>query len=214
MMKRTGMLLLMAILAASAGGCSIFKWMVAVAAPPEKVKPQYVPPKDKTVLVFVDDVRHPVDYPLIKNELTAYINQQLLAHHLAAQVIDYDRLQDLTTSTPKFHELTVHQVGQKLGADWILYVEIEKFSLKDNNMAAFWKGRLETSVRVVDAQGKRLWPTDRTGGYMPPPVETPSVENTSVVYGTELSRTMAGMMADRIVKLFYEYEGSAEEASQ
>ena len=59
---------------------------------------------------------------------------------------------------------------------------------------------------MVDVDKGRLWPKDRPSGYPVEPVKTPTQDNLSTTYGSELASQLATMMADKIAKLFYEHE--------
>ena len=197
------------------GGCQpIIGWMVNAFAPPKQVEALYEPPAKKKILVFVDDLRNPVSYEPVKGELTDRLNDQLTAHRIAGQTVTYEDLLRLIAATPNFNELAVGEVGQRLGADIVLYVEIDEFSLRDAEDNPLWQGRLSTKVRMVDVLGGRLWPEDRPDGYPLEPVETPATSHLSASYGEQLSRDLAALMADRIAKLFHKHKVSAEEAAQ
>ena len=206
-------------------GCAAIGWMVNAFAPPKKVDAIFKLPEGKKVLVFVDDLLRPVDYEPVKAELTEGINRQLEAHDLAKETIAYEDLLTLMAATPEFNELAVSEIGERLGADIVLYVEIDEFALKDDEVSPLWHGRLAAGVRVVDAKdatpgsdddamGARLWPDDRAGGYPVRPVEIPAHAASSDGHGAQLSQTLAAVMADRVAKLFYKHEITAREAAE
>ena len=187
-----------------AGGCTGVYWLVAQFAPPQKVKPVYRPPRGKTYLVFVDD-RNPVNYEPVKRELCERLSEQLEKHKIASGTIPYDKLLDLIAANPNFNAMHVPTVGAKCGADMVLYVQIEEFSLKDEQVSPLWRGRLEVVVKIVDCRKGRLWPADRPEGYPLPVVEIPETASSSPTYGEQLARSLADRAADRIAKLFYEH---------
>jgi len=194
-------------------GCGPFiGWTANVFARPQKVEAVYEPPKGKTFLVFVDDMLNPVTYEPIKGELAEMLSRQLIDNKIAAKTIPYSKLLTLAAATPEFNRLSVSEVGEKLGADIVLYVMVDRFSLKDNEATPLWKGRLSTTVRLVAVGIDRLWPTDRPEGYPVEPVEMPPETHPSPTYGEVLSKKLAEKMADRIAKLFYKHEISPAEA--
>lgn len=216
-LTRCGLLAAALLAVASAGGCSVIAWTATQFAPPQKVKALYHPPQGKTVLVFVDDVRDPVSYELIKRDLTEEVNKQLIEHKLAAQAVSYERLLEVVGQNKNFNQLRVVDVGKAVGADLVLYVEITKFRLKEAPGTALWDGQLVTSVRWVSTTAStpdeaRLWPKDHPGasGYDLPAVGMPTKEDPSLSYGSELSKNLATRMADQIGKLFYDYEVSQQ----
>lgn len=200
----------LAALLLGAGGCTqSFAWFVAQFAPPKKVEAVYEPPKDKRFLVLVEDKPSPVRYEPIKYELAERIGRKLVDRKVARETVSQDRLHDLT-NTRDYNLLSISEIGQKLDADLVLYVQIESFSLKDSPQSPLWQGRLATSVWVVDArEPRRLWPKDQPtqgGGYRVGPVEFKHSENPSPTYGEEIARNLAEEMAEQIVRLFYKHE--------
>ncbi|MHC4294948.1 MAG: hypothetical protein ACYSTL_05125 [Planctomycetota bacterium] len=205
----------------SLAGCQpVIGWLVNVFAPPKKVAPVYAPPPDKKVLVFVDDLTNPVSYAPIKGLLTKRLNDRLIEHRVAADVVPHGELLTLMAATPEFNQLGIVQVGSQLGADLVLYIHIDEFSLKDNEATPLWTGKLRTKVRLIDVQKgllkqqPRLFPEDRPEGYPVKDVETPAETHPSPRYGEDLAKTLADKMADRIAKLFYEHEITAQEARE
>ncbi|MGB2821364.1 MAG: hypothetical protein WBF17_10310 [Phycisphaerae bacterium] len=186
--------------------CAVFAWLAAKFSPPDKVEAQFELPSGKTVLVFVDDILRPVSHEPVKIELTNRLNEYLVANKVAARTVSYDRLADLVAGTPNFNLLAVSEVGQKLAADVVLYVQIDEFALKDEAAEQLWHGRLRATVRMVDVAKGRLWPKNRPAGYSLPAVETPTVAQSSDTGADEIARTLAAMMADQVAKLFYEHE--------
>ena len=202
-MRRIAAAALLAALAITSGACAPIAWLVAVLAPPERIPAVYELPEGKKVLVFVDDIARPVRYEAVKRELTEGINDRLLKEKVAAKTVPYERLFRLIASTPEFNRLYVRDVARLLGADVVIYVSLDEFILKDTPNVSLWHGKLRTTVRVVEAGGKQLWPLDRPAGHIVDPVEMPEVMDTSNTYGTQLASQMAERMAERIARLFY-----------
>ena len=214
-MKRPALKLAMSMLlvaaAASCGGCTqLIAWMAAQFTPPKKIKPLFEFPKDKKILVLVEDRPFPSPYH-VKYQLTERVNQKLREQKILREPIPYDRVQDLATARD-FQQLAISQVGQKLGADLVLYVQVEDYALKDNPYSPLWHARLETSVWVVDVQtGEKLWPKTSTknSGHRVKPSEYSHTEDPSIT-GDLVVNTLSEETADRIAKLFYEHEEAAD----
>ena len=204
--SRTILTALLSVPALLAPGCAGIKYMAAVMAPPEKVKPLYTLPADKKVLVFVDDIRHPLTYEAVKMDLAQRVGRLLAQHKMAQEVIPPDKLLDLASSMQNFNQVPIPDVGQKLGADLVLYIEIDRFSLRESNDSPLWLGRFVTRVKIVDSKVGRIWPEDRPNGYPVPPVDTPATANFNESFGAVLATKLAEDMAVRVVNLFREHE--------
>lgn len=193
------------------GGCAGVGWLAYIFVPPPKVAPLFVMPKGKTVLVFIDAEPGQHEYEPIVVELTQRLNDQLEANEIVEKTIPYRKFITMTASDPGFSDLYINQVGQKVGADIVLYVQIEKFQLRGQQIAPLWEGVFETSIRVVDVNEGRLWPKDRRGGYPLPQVRTPMEAEMSPGHRTKLARRLADLMADRIAKCFYKHEDTEDD---
>ena len=220
MMKRANRVLLLSVViplvgGVILGGCGpVIGWTVNVFRPPKKVEALYRPPEGKKILVFVDDLWGPVGYEQIKGKLTERLNEQLMEHGVAQRTVPYRLILRLKAATPEFDGLAVSQVGQRLGADLVLYVHIDRFSLKDNEVSPLWHGRMEVTVRMVDVETGRLWPKDRQAGYAVKPIENPTESHPSSTYEIDLAESLAKQTADRIARLLYDHKISAEEAAK
>lgn len=190
--------------------CQAIAWPIAALAPPQKVKALYTLPADKKVLVFVDDLQNPVHYPPVKRDLAEAIGKELMAQKAVGATIPYERVLDLMAGDKAFNDLGVANVGRKVGADVVVYVEIKSFKLREAEGSPLWEGQLGAAVRVVDAwatkkDSARLWPKDAVE-YNVPAVGLPVKEDPNADYGAELAKTLSARMADRVAKLFYDHE--------
>lgn len=172
---------------------------------PGKVDALYKPPPGKRVLVFVDDVLNPLQYQPIKAELTERLNDKLVQKKIAAATVPYEDMMQWAGTAGDFSHASVAEAGQALGADWVLYVHIDKFSVRDDETNPLWHGQMATTVRLVDVRAGRLWPLDRPDGYTVPRVETPVVDDSSASYGGEVASQLAREMADRVTDLFCDH---------
>jgi hypothetical protein len=201
-MSTLTMLALLAGAAMTSGGCAVFAWTAAAFAPPQKVKPVFEFPRGKKVLVFVDS-DYPLSYEPVKSQFTEEISRQLLENKIAASTVPYPLLQNLLDA-PSQRTLSVSEVGAKAGAEMVLYVKVEKFSVKDEESTPLWIGRMSATVRVVEVGKGRIWPKDQ-GEFILPAMELHPVDELSPSYGQQVAQELAVKMGDRIAKLFYEH---------
>jgi len=186
-------------------GCQIFLPVIALietAFPKSKVPAEFNLPKGKRVLVFPDDMNHPVEYPPVKRALAEKVAKVLLEKKAIASAVPYDDLVDLQHGEQNFNRLAVATVGGRLGADLVILVNIDEFRLKVSPGGTLWRGRFAGKVRVVDVQKGRLWPDESAGR----PVEAaePVNDNNSESYGTVLSRLLADKLGTEVAALFHD----------
>ncbi len=182
-------------------GCQLPVAILAKLFPKEKVPPKFVLPENKTILFFPDDLKCPMLYSPIKRIMSEKANELLIQNSLAAETIPYDKLIDLRNAEINFNSMKIPKIGRRVGANLVIYVSIEEFSLKDNPVDTLWRGKLAVKVRVVDVYKGRIWP-DESDGF-PISVGEPMTENPSKYYGSELSRKLAERMAEEICGLFH-----------
>ncbi len=214
MSRRRAILVVTALAAVAVGGagCQVGWVLLERMFPKRRVPAEFKLPKKATVLVFPDDVENPLSYPPVKRILAQRVAQGLLEKKLVAAVVPHDRLTALRAAEPDFNRLAVATVGRKLGADVVVYLAVDAFSLKDNPVNTLWRGKFAVRVRVVDVQKGRLWP-DQTAGHRVA-VSLPLAESTSETFGAELARMLAERLGEKVVGLFHEHYVERNELPQ
>ena len=198
-----------AVMLLAVPGCAWIAWTAHLLAPNEKIEPVCTIPPDVKILVLVDDLKltETVDCAAIKRDLTDSLNEELLAHEVVADVVNYDELLDFIADEPVYRQMPFGEVGRKLGADLVLYVRLDHFSLRDSEASLLWQGNLDVVVSLKDTDDHMLWPMDKPGGHpIDPPVSVSCDREESQSYGVKLTEELAAQMADRIARLFYEHE--------
>lgn len=188
-----------------APGCSLhlISYLLATFRPPKEVKALYELPADKVVLVLAENRSYVGSYEHIKRQLTEALNAELMKNGLANRTIPYDEISRFRLQTPSFHNMPITEVCSSLKADIVIYVNIDKFLLKDDT-SDIWHGQMATRVQVKDTKN-RLWPKDLPGGHEVEPIDREPSTGYSNSYPTRLANLMASQMADRIAKLFYNH---------
>jgi len=204
-MKRLALMIGLLALAGTPG-CAVVGWVVAQSAPPKKVPAVYDPPKQQTWLVFVDDLMNPVDYQPVKRELAENISRELKTKDVAVRTVDYEDLMDLTMRRDDFNSMGIPEIGRELNADLVLYVHLDEFQLREDDVAPLWQGKMKCTVKVVDSREGRLWPDDRPKGFPLPLVETPQEVSQADSFGRQVAERLADKQATQIVRLFHEHE--------
>ena len=197
-------LLMLLCLALPAGGCLQAQFaLFEKLFPEDKVPPEYKLPGGKKVLVFTDDIDNPVEYSPIKRIVSDKVSAVLREKKLAAETIPYERIMDLQASHQDFYRMPVAAVGRQLGADLVIYIALERFSLKETPLDTLWKGALSAKVRVIDVWKGKLWPEKSDGRVVT--VNTPEVHNTSETYSEVLAQQLGEQLAGEVAGLFHEH---------
>ena len=206
-MRRLAAICALLTLTSILGGCGFIPWAVANLAPPEKSTPVYEFPKCKKILVFVENdpsLAFVSGLEIVRADLAEQIEQQLVEHEVAGSTIPQARLQNSLDDMPN-KRAGIPEVGKKVGADLVLYVQIEKLVFQDTPNTTLWTGRMQVSIKVVDVQKGRVFPPVESV-FPVKEVELPAVDDSSPTYGNVVAKALAIKMGDRVAKLFYVYE--------
>lgn len=187
-------------------GCPLVAWTVAQFAPPQRVDALYKPPEGMSFFVLVQEPPYePISYPSFKRQLADDISLRLEEEEVAGKAISYNRLIELKSSRPDFWRLSPTQIGQQLGADYVLHVQIKQFSLRDSEASPIWSPRVSLRVSVLNvADGCNAWPTDRFA-YGMPTISLPATPSDSPSYRDRAAQDLAGKASDQVAKLFYDH---------
>jgi len=184
----------------SSAGCQVIPAVLEKMFPKQKVPPKFVLPRDKVLLVFPDDLQNPVTYPPIKRRMAEKIVATLIERKAISKAVDYDELLKLESNRDDFNLLSTPKIARLVGAQVVIYISIDRFSLKDNPIDTLWRGTLSGRVKVVDVEKGQIWP-DETGGF-PIEIVEPPTDNAYESYGVELANKLADDLAEKVCDLF------------
>jgi hypothetical protein len=190
----------------AAGGCAPLGFFVNLFVPPAPVAATYKLPADKKVLIFVDDPSGMVADQGVQEKLSEYLRSEFIANKVARTLTSDSALHAALLALGDDGNVGLGKISREVGADVVVYVHIEGFSLTDDE-ARTWQGKLTTAVRVRDSRGKALWPD--AGQYRVEPVayRPKQLIDDEVACKDHITDEMAKIAADRIAKLFYDHKG-------
>lgn len=201
-MKRLAMFSLFAVMCTSFFGCAVAGWFASLF-PAADLPAEYELPKDQAVLVLVEDPQNVVSYTPIKYELARSINKLLEEHKACSELISPESVLHIKSSCHDYSQLSTAEIGKKLDADLVIYVQITEFQLKDSQYDPVWNGKMSATVRVISVKEGRLWPKDTLGGFQVSDVVRDRHMDTSENYMEKFSAEMAKELAKNIAELFY-----------
>ncbi len=140
---------------AGASGCNWFVPMaVASQAPTEKVPAEFdkLPGSKAVVLVWADQDTL-FDYPKVRLELGAYIGDYLKTRVKDVRLISPQQVEEYLERQGSSAQ-DPEAAGQYFSADKVIHVTLLEFSMRDREMAHFYRGRVRASVAVYDLKDK------------------------------------------------------------
>ena len=189
------------------GGCPIGAVVALFAKkdPMIPVDPEHEFTAD-TLLIFVDSPTERTGISGIRPLLTRHLEDEIFKYSLVSAVIPARELATLRIIADDFDQLSIAEVGQRLSADQVLYVEVIDFSLGTMVDKPVGHGVARLRVTVFDVVPQRkAWPRDKSLGYEVL-VETPFREPTGQRYRQEFADDLADRTAESVVKLFRKHE--------
>lgn len=117
------------------------------------------------LLILIDDRNGQITEPKAIREVHQTISENFLEFKVNQRVIPFQEWQNLQ-SDRKYSQMTIRQVGEKLGAAQVLYIGVERFTLHSEVGAPVFKGEFVAKVKVITTERKkdvRLWPDDESG---------------------------------------------------
>lgn len=164
---------------------------------------------DRKLAVVVDDPQGFVVVPVTFREFHDKFVDALRANGIESKVIPFDEWQQLRQRDPDYNtdKMTRRLIGEKLGADQILFLNVTDFRLKREPAAPIYEGRFAVSVAVYSTERKRdvrLWPQQSEGKDVV--VTTKPGPSDGDLSASDVARQLADQMADSVAKLFYAHK--------
>lgn len=169
---------------------------------------------DGSLLVFVDSPTERTGLSGIQPLLTRYLADEISRQSLVSALVPAGELATLRISADNFAQLGIAEVGRRLSADQVLYVEVIEFSLGTMVDKPAGRGVARIRVTVFDVpQDKRVWPKDKPLGREVL-VHTPFREPTGQGYRQEFAEDLCERTAESVIKLFREHEEPRQPADE
>ena len=172
------------------------------------IKPEFTFTSEP-VLVLVDDVGERVTYPPSKTHLAESVADALLNNKAAQKIVPEESLARLRQGDPDFVRHSGREIGELLGAEQVLWLEVQDYLVSEQIEDALAAARCTVSVKVLNVLEKkdrlrvRVYPSTPEGRVI-----------TATMTGSELvplktreriSRELMLRISESIAKLFYEH---------
>jgi hypothetical protein len=210
------LLITLTLLPLSTSGCEAAGAIAYAAVGDVPVEPEYILSRVPT-LIFVESYTNPDTTQDDADVLAHYVRDNLKKNlnnrkkeekkkEIPMVFIDPQSLYDLRTlDSDKFHHMKIEDIGRRLGAKQVIYINMNSIGVTYAGGADIMKGVGSVRVKVVScANGQTLWPQESSAGY---PVSfeskliTPQQE---ITYDQARDSTMR-TMALNVSRLFYSY---------
>ena len=189
--------------------CNMLTPLIFVGEHRKKISAEFDKLAGKRVAVLVwTDPATLFDYRFARIELATYVSDKLRTElqqrQKATQVVDARDVEDFLQRNVDA-QVDPYAVGRKFEADYVIYLEVLKFQMRNPREPQFLTGRIEASVTVHDIRAD----PDQLRRYELNPVRCIHPEGSPVL----LSRTNAPLVreatyrkfAEQVARKFYEH---------
>ncbi len=189
-------------------GCNYLIFFGYLLGGPPSIEPDFdantgksMTAKDVTVAVVCyapDEVKwvfHDIDH-----EIAKYTTFRL--HQWKIKVVNPDRVRKWLDENGEWDEVT--EVGRALDVTYVIYIDIQRFTLYEENSGTLFRGRSEGMVSVFEMDetggGEMIYSKDIMSVY---PLQVP--RDTSETTYSKFKRQYLSRLSDEIGRIFYEY---------
>jgi hypothetical protein len=201
---------LLGVLILTSSGCIQMAALWANLSGGEVIDPEYTLTKGP-LLVMIDDTRNFVTQPKAIRELHATIAENFLEFDVNRRIIPLSEFRHLRQTERKLDKMKTREIGEKLGAEQILYVWVERFTLRAEPGAPLFQGEFAVRVKVLSTErirDVRLWPRSGSGRLCV--ATTKPVSEGGEVSATDVAKKLGRKLGQKIAGLFYEHREFAE----
>ncbi len=205
-MKRRAILLVLCIAAVSAAGCNWLVPLIFVGEHQRTVPAEFskLAGKRTVVLVWAEPATL-FDYPHIRLELSTYIAEKIRAGTEQSDVVDPTDVEDFVQQNL---EAAIDPVltGNHFGADYVVYVELLHFQIRDPSMPDLVQGRAQAPVSVYNLRAD----PDETDHFVLTPIEVSCPENTPLLMSSRtvllVRQQTYEQLSEKIARKFYDHQ--------
>lgn len=202
-------LLLAGATLAAVPGCNILGPALYLAHGPEKIDKLYELDPTRNTVVFIDDRANRIPRRVLRVTMAQEAERLLLEK----EVLEPGKLISsqsalAAASTDKYDRpMPVSEIGRAVGADTVIYVTIDEFSLSPDGQSFIPSVMMR--LKVIDAADEeRLWPKENAAGHalrVRLPIKQ-GVAPTSLSAQMQYQQELAKHAGVAIAKVFYKHE--------
>lgn len=137
-----------------AASCNLLVPAVFIGEHRKKVSAEFDKLQNRRVAVMVwTDPSTLFDYPYARYELASYVRDKLFGEmtrrKLAVDLVEADAVEDYLQRNVA-DRIDPYAVGEEFDADYVVYLEVLKFQVRDPDQPQFLRGEIHASVAVHD----------------------------------------------------------------
>ncbi len=208
-MLRKELRLILVSLLPLAASCNLFVPVIFIGEHKKKISPEFDKLANKRVAILVwTDPSTLFDYPYARFELATFVGEKLFTEtglrKLNVDVVDPRDVEDLLGKNAAA-QIDPHAVGRSFDADYVIYIEVLRFQIRDPAEPQFLRGLINASVAVHDLGAD----PDQPRRYELTPVMCKYPEGQPVVMSAtnsyQIREQTYRKFAEQVARKFYEH---------
>lgn len=163
---------------------------------------------DGPVAIVVDDFQEHCHWPEAKDALAKHIAKELKEHNVVRKLIPQSKTRRLRQTRSNYDELPTREIGELLGAQHVLAIQVEVFRASLDPFEASGAAHMTVTAKVINVLEKknrskvRVWPKSPAG--KPHFAELSASEVTTEKKRAAILNALTAKLAKKIVRNFYD----------
>lgn len=151
--------------AACLTGCNLIAMGAYYFRPRDIQKAEYTLPKDSEVAVFLEAARPEMESPVFRRALCDQMVTLLREGKCEAKLIPQSRVDEMRRED--ISDWSMQRIGQELKADYLLYLRIESFQLREFPDHPLLSPEVQLRMKLIGVhdpkENARIWPAETEG---------------------------------------------------
>jgi len=139
-------------------GCNLLEYpaYVIFARSRERVKAEYTGLKNTVgAVIVVTGAATDFDFPYARTNLALLAADRIAANVKGVKFIDQERLTAFQRNDLDWFSLPMASIGEKFALERIVYLDIIRFTMAEENSIGLLRGRITADMRIYDMQSRR-----------------------------------------------------------
>ncbi len=199
--------ILLLLLTVQLGGCHYIAYLLAPRIPDKKVPAEFEGLTERRVAIVVyTDQNVQYEYPHARVDLSSVLGVELKEHVEGVTVVDPQRVVRYQDENIHWDSLDKTQLGRTLGADFVLFVALDEYRMREPGSVNLYRGRITGQVTIYETscpeEDAKKWCGENFRVLYPEhaPTGRPGQDDRKIRYETEKQ------FAEIVVKKFYKHK--------
>lgn len=189
-------------------GCNYLGPAVAIISGPPTKSAAFELDASKTYVIFIDDLRSRLPKRSLRDIVSQAAEERILAEGLLKpdNLISATATRRVAASETNVNKLTIVEIGQRVGADVVIYITVDGFLLTRDGVSAM--PTVLSRMKILDVhENRRIWPGAEEGhSIIVQPQRQQGDLSTDLAGRNAMEVALAKRFGVAIAQVFYKHE--------